>query len=167
METVTPELEKHARAIKEQGFPMKKNNPELEVSSESESDMSDSESDSDYAPKKKSHKKQIPTGMDMIYIDNQNLWKKLAKVKGELNIVEERLRYLQLEHNNKVVDIADQKETISNLKNEIKVQKTQYSQITKAKKYTVYQRNILALFWILSVIFHFTSNHIDIFQKIS
>ena len=158
METITPELEKHARSIKEHGFPMKKPNSDLEMSTDS-----DSESDSDFEPerKRKSFKKNLH-GMDMLYVDNQNLWKKLAKVKSELNVVEERLRYLQLEHNNKIVDISDLKQSNSNLKTDVKIYKTQNIQIVKSNKYIIFQRNICLLFWIATLILHIIKvNNID------
>ena len=42
-----------------------------------------------------------PSGLDRIYIDNQKLWKEIAKLKSENERLEERLRYANLEGNNR------------------------------------------------------------------
>ena len=46
----------------------------------------------------------VLSASDRIYMDNQNLWKKISKISAECERFEERLRYVQLDLNNKHVE---------------------------------------------------------------
>ena len=109
-ETTQAELAKLAELMKTQKLPVRR-----DIMSDEESvnsDDSDSD-DEDYVPskRKRTHKPVLQQDVESkMYLDNQNLWKKIHKYGIELNRNQKELHYLQLELNNKTVDCNELKD---------------------------------------------------------
>jgi hypothetical protein len=99
-ETTEAELSKLAKLIQTRKIP-----PRRDISSDEESEMIDSESDyEEHIPTSKIQKRNKSQNVESkMYIDNQQLWKKIHKYGIELNKVEKELHYMQLELNNKTI----------------------------------------------------------------
>ena len=110
-QTTENELAKLAEIIKNKKIPARNDVSE----SESDSDTDDS-SDEDFVPSKRKRTNnsiQLQQNVESkMYVDNQNLWKKIHKYGIELNRVQKELHYLQLELNNKTIDCNKSKEQL-------------------------------------------------------
>ena len=106
-ETTEAELSKLAELMKTKKIP-----PRRHISSDEESETSYSDSDDeDYIPKSKTQKRNKPQNVESkMYIDNQQLWKKIHKYGIELNKVQKELHYMQLELNNKSIECNELQE---------------------------------------------------------
>jgi len=128
-QTTENELAKLAEIMKNQKLPAR-NDVLDEVEFDSDvSDTEDSSDDEDFVPSKRkrnssSNSIQLHQNVESkMYVDNQNLWKKIHKYGIELNRVQKELHYLQLELNNKTIEYNKQKEqckTIETFTNENK-----------------------------------------------
>ena len=128
-------------------------NTESEMT-ESDSDYnsdSDNNSDSDYSSdnnydyiynkvyNKQNKKTKMISMKNRMYIDNQLLWKKNKKLVSENRKLDKHIRYLQLEHNNVIVDISNDN--------------TKYKELCKNVKYYQYSNILCILF-----MFEYTTN---------
>lgn len=108
------ELEKLNKTIKDTDV---FNKPERYNPSESESDCESTgsnETDLTYVDEeevkyvsKRPRSTRTTFNIGTIYRDNQILWKKTAKIKYELERTNKELRYLQMAHNNKCIDVTN------------------------------------------------------------
>lgn len=74
----------------------------------------------------------------LMYIDNQKMWKKYQQLQKEVSKKDEKIRYLQLEVNNKNIDITKYKSTL------VKYKET--SQVISAL-----QKHLVVLYFICTI----------------
>ena len=119
--------------------------------SQSDSDFEDSDCERyKKSSKSKQQKSRQLQGIDMIYVDNQKLWSRYSKALRELERIEERLRYLQLEYNNKCVE--NERLSSENSKHSFSI-KSITAKITKLEcthKWTLRLQYILELYFALT-----------------
>lgn len=125
--TTQEQLAQLAKSIQEAANkPMELTIPDDNIPLDEES----STDSSDYIPpaeKKRKHSKHdisVLSASDRIYQDNQNLWKKMNKTSAALERIEERLRYVQLDLNNKHVECDKAHAEVGRLKSVCKMQLT-------------------------------------------
>lgn len=84
-----------------------------------EDSSNDDTSDDDYIPpvnNRCTDRSNVLSASDRIYMDNQNLWKKMTKASATSERLEERIRYLQLDMNNKIVECDKHVKNVTRLK---------------------------------------------------
>lgn len=104
-ETTKAELAKLTQLMKTQKIPERR---DIMSENDSDSESDYSSSDEDYVPSKRkrispSQSLQVDVESKM-YVDNQNLWKKIHKYGLELHRSQKELHYMQLELNNKCIE---------------------------------------------------------------
>ena len=88
-----------------------------------------------------------PTGLDRIYVDNQKLWRQLAKVSSQVDKLEEKLRYSALEANNRFIEISE-------LKEDKKQMKSTLAEMKSSLFWARFQRNSITVAMLSMTIFN-------------
>lgn len=153
--TTEAELAKLAQTLKNQK-PIER---EDHILSDDENDDSNCDSDSseeDYIPEKKYKRKSKHQSVEIkMYNDNQDLWRKIHKYSIELNKTQKQLNYLQLENNNKNIEIIEFKSKMQ--KNDIIYSE---NKLLKLKYVVVFWAMILSTFLNIVLLIDYQSEHV-------